>query len=567
MRVCDYIAAWIASTSPRVYAVCGAGAMHLNDATCHHPGIEVMAMHHEQACAFAAEADARVTGKPAVVMVTAGPSGTNAITGIACAYVDSIPMIVIAGQVTKSTLKPRDMRQLGLNELDGTTIVSSITKFARTVTDPLSVPVMLAAAYYEAMAPRCGPVWIEIPLDVQAADIPCQPIVALEPPYYPEADHDLIDRAIAMIGESERPLLILGNGARGVKYQRFLRLGMPIVSSWNGSDLVPTEHPLYVGRMGIFGDRAANYAVQNADLILALGTRLSVAQIGHHPHLFAPNARKLVVDVDEEEARKFNPDLAIVCDADNFCAAIPLPLCHVQWMTKLRDLKLTQPTMRPEYRTEPLGVNAYYFIEEMQKHLKDDAIIVTDVGAAFIATMQTLKLNGTQRLFHSSGVSPMGYGLSAAIGAYRAGEGRQTICLSGDGGMTVNLQELQTIAHHRLPIIIFVFANNGYLTIAHMQDNHFGRHSICSPESGLSCPDFEEIGKAFGLPVFSMFEHSDVKDWMGYVMGRPHPIVCVVHITKTQALLPRVQSKLKDGLFVPVALDEMYPPLAVEQNA
>ena len=565
MRVSDYIASWIATVNPRVYAVCGAGAMHLNDAICNHPGVEVMAMHHEQACTFAAEADARVSGRPGIVMVTAGPGGTNAVTGIACAFVDSIPMIVIAGQVTAGTMKPPHMRQLGLNELDGTKIVSSITKRAWTVTDPMAVPSTLAEALHEATDGKPGPVWIEVPLDVQCAEIPDQPVIAMSP--QPDlrcsrAESEAVSYCTEMLRAAKRPVLIIGNGVREAR-GCLTCFGMPIISSWGGADIVDNAHPLYIGRMGLFGDRASNYAVQHADLILAVGTRLSVAQIGHHPQLFAPEATKIVVDVDAQELTKPTTDVGICSDAALFCEAL-LPsmtgVCWPEWHERLRRMKIERPTMLPEYREETSGVNAYYFVEEINKRLADDAVVVTDVGVAFIATHQTLRLNGRQRLIHSGGVSPMGWGLSAAIGACRASGGRQTVCLAGDGGMMVNIQELQTVAHHLLPLITFVFVNNGYFTIQAMQKNHFNRLAISSPESGLSCPEFREVGHAFGLPTFEMFTNDDVKDWMDFVMSRKHPVVCVVKITENQVLLPRVQSRLENGKFVPTALDEMFPP-------
>lgn len=561
MRVAEYVAEWIATVNPRVYAVCGAGAMHLNDAICHHPDLEVIAMHHEQAAAFAAEADARVSGKPGIVLVTAGPGGTNAITGVASAHVDSIPMIIIAGQVTVATLKSYEMRQLGMNELNGKKIVEDVTKLSVVVPAPESVPEILANALAFATHGRPGPVWVEIPLDVQNAEIKRGKIQEDEFIIAPIERKD-VARCTELIRLAERPLLIIGNGARKVDLTALLyKFHIPVVSSWNGSDLLPTNHPLYIGRMGLFGDRASNYAVQHADLIITLGTRLSVAQIGHHSHLFAPNAKKVFVDVDYAELHKLPCDIAICGDAKEFADL----LCGTgtagswpNWHRELKGLAANYPTMRPEYRDSKLGVNAYYFIEQLPQHLEDDAVVVTDVGVAFIATMQTLELRAKQRLFHSSGVSAMGYGLPAAIGAYKAAR-RQTICLVGDGGLMVNLQELQTVAHNKLPIAIFVYANNGYMTIQKMQENHFGRHSISSPETGLSCPDFSEIARAFGIPSMDFFSNEDIRNGLGTIMKRDHPVLGILHISPDQALLPRVQSKMVDGKFVPTALDHMFP--------
>ena len=473
-------------------------------------------------------------------------------------------MIVIAGQVTTATLKTENERQIGLNELDGTRLVTSITKFAETIMNAKDVARTLDVALRRATSGRPGPVWIEVPLDVQNAEMEANSRIAFVKSQDEPEDNE-IEACVALLRKAERPVLIVGNGARGAPLFWLLdRLRIPAVSSWNGSDLLRSE--MYIGRMGIFGDRASNYAVQHADLIFAIGTRFTVAQIGHHLRLFAPDAKKIVVDIDRSELNKsaVKPDIAVCCDATAFCEAIistHLQIERIKWVTLLWRMRDSYPTMLPEYRTETQGVNAYHFVEQLNRRMADDAIVVTDVGIAYICTMQTLKLNGRQRLFHSGGVSAMGYGLPASIGAYRAGGGEQTICLAGDGGMMLNLQELQTIAHHNLPIKIFVFANNGYATIRMAQDNHFGRHSISSPETGLSCPDFAEIGKAFGIPVWSMFDNAEAEQWMEHVLSRQHPMLCVVHISPNQKIAPRVQSKMKDGKFVPVALDDMWPPL------
>jgi acetolactate synthase-1/2/3 large subunit len=562
VKVSEYVADWIASINPRVYAVCGAGAMHLNDAICHHPDIEVIAVHHEQAAAFAAEADARVSGKPGIVLVTAGPGGTNAITGVASAHVDSIPMIVIAGQVGTSTLKPYGMRQLGMNELNGKKIVEDVTKLSVVVPNPEAITEILAHAGGFAVHGRPGPVWIEIPLDVQNAEIHPKKLAEEEYAIAP-VEPDLVVKCKKLIKEAKQPLLIIGNGARQVDLPALLaKIAMPVVSSWNGSDLIPTKDPLYVGRMGLFGDRASNYAVQHADLILAVGTRLSVAQIGHHPQLFAPAAKKVFVDIDYAELHKLKCDIAICADAKEFATALRAQseeqCVWPDWQQELHKLKQNYPTMRPEYRECAVGVNAYHFIEQLPQHLEDDAVVVTDVGVAFIATMQTLQLRAKQRLFHSSGVSAMGYGLPAAIGAYKAAK-RQTVCLVGDGGLMVNLHELQTVAYNKLPITIFVYANNGYMTIQKMQENHFGRHSISSPETGLGCPDFSELARALGIPCVDFFTNADITGRLGHLMKRDYPVLGILHISPDQALLPRVQSRLQDGKFLPTSLDQMFP--------
>lgn len=571
MKVADYVASWLTGVNRRVYAVCGAGAMHLNDAICNKPGLRVTAMHHEQAATFAAEADARVSGEVGVVHVTAGPGGTNTITGLASAFVDSIPLIVIAGQVTSSTMAQPGLRQLGMNELNLVDMVKPVTKYAVTVTDPSTVTFHLNKALALATSGRKGPVWVEFPLDVQAAEMGPQ-VGWLGDMQRPRQNLSADTREVrAWLRQASRPVLVIGNGVRLANACEEItalvdRLGIPVISSWTASDIIPTDHPCYLGRMGLFGDRASNMAVQASDLVIAIGTRLSVPQIGHTAELFAPKARKIVVDVDAEELRKptLRPDLAICADAKDFLAqlleeGVAINPTHVGWLENCRTWSNRYPIMQPEYRLAQDGVNSYYFADLLSRHLPDDAIVVTDVGFGFLTVMQTMRLRKGQRLFHSGGVSSMGYGLPASIGACIAGGGRSTYCISGDGGMMFNLQELQTIADNLLPIKLFVVANNGYKTMQITQGNHFSREAISSPESGLACPDFVKVAEAIGIPAWNMHSNDEAEQWMEHVISRPHPMLCQIHLSRSQVIAPRVQSKVVNGRFVPTPIDHMFP--------
>lgn len=587
MRLADYVADFLADLSPRVYGVCGAGAMYLNDAICNHPRIKFVAMHHEQAAAMAAEADARISGKIGIVHVTAGPGGTNAITGIAGAWVDSIPMLVIAGQVTTASMKGETgLRQLGTNELGMVEMVRSITKYAVTVTDPRTICSHLKWAVAAATSGRKGPVWIEIPLDVQSAEID---LATLHDVYHgidlsAPQDSD-VRNVVRMLNAASRPLIIAGNGIHlagaEVEFRQFIdSAGIPVVTSWNGTDLLPSHHSLAIGRPGIMGDRAGNFAVQNADVILAIGTRLSVPQIGHTASKFAPGATLIVVDVDPLEARKLlvGNGISINADAGQFLRSM-IPKArsiakvgrfrYGAWRDRCFHWKNNYPVMLPEYREAKEGVNSYAFIEELGKQLNDDAIVVTDVGAAFISTMQSLQIRGTQRLFHSGGVSAMGYGIPAAIGACMVGGGRQTVCLVGDGGAMVNLQELQTIAHHKLPISIFVFVNGGYLTMQYTQRTHFDREAASSPKSGMSCASFRKLAGAFGLEYVSLwYPPITVGDMVSKTLlsaSKFGPTIAEVEMPPNQLLQPRVQSKIVDGKFVPVPIHDMWPYLEREE--
>lgn len=582
MKVAQLVADWIATVNPRVYALCGAGAMHLNDAICHHPDLHVIAMHHEQAATFAAEADARISGKPGIVHVTAGPGGTNTITGLACAYVDSIPLIVIAGQASSTTLHPPNIRQLGLNELDLVAMVKPVTKYAVTVTRADEVLYHLNKAAHLATSGRPGPVWVEIPIDIQAADVDIGSLRLYEkPPSFDRTVHG-VRTALDMLARAERPVLMIGNGIRLAdacdECGRLVKaLHIPVVSSWGACDIIPTDNPYYIGRAGIFGCRPSNFTVQNADLILAIGTRLSVPQTGHAPALFAPNAEKIVVDIDSAEARKvtIRPDLAIVADAGDFLRAVltelgdypPRFAKHYSWLQRCIAWRKQYPVMCEEYRNESDGVNAYHFIEELAKHLPDDAIVVTDVGAAFIATMQSLPLKEGQRLIHSGGVSPMGWGLPAAIGACVAGGGRKVVCLTGDGGIMLNLQELLTIAQHKLPITTFVFDNGGYMTIQAMQQNHFKRESIAGPKSGVRFPLWNNLCTGCGIEARTLMRGalgSPDHHIMEYALSRDGPVLVDIKMQSNQLLAPRVQTRMENGKFIPTPIDDMWPYLERE---
>ena len=579
MKVSEYIADFIATISPRVYGVCGAGAMHLNDAIANHPGIKVISMQNEQAAAMAAEAEARVTGNIGVVSVTAGPGGTNALTGVACAYVDSIPMLIIAGQVTSHTMMPgTGTRQVGMNELDMVGLMMPLTKSATTVDRPDTIRHVLEHAVFVATHGRNGPVFVEIPLDVQAAEIDPNALIGFDKTEYYQPSMEL--EANALIAQKElsgakRPVVIVGNGVRlagAIEEFRniFDKAGIPVISSWGAADIMPTGHPYYVGRCGIFGDRAANFAVQNADLILAIGTRLSVAQIGHASKLFAKNAKKIVVDIDDNELHRkptIYADIGIKADAKEFLKAIR-PFSRLDlWMHRCLEMK---EKYKPEWKQPTTGISSYGFIQSLTNELEDSAIVVTDVGFCFIPTFQTMKLRSGQRLIHSAGVSPMGWGIPAAIGAAFATDGkRQIVCLTGDGGAMMNLQELQTIAHHKLPIAIFVYENDGYATMKIAQNNHFKREVMSGPRSGLSLPDFTKIAKAFGILTREFNSLNLLSQSLQSLLDTAAqvPVLIVMHMDPHEVIAPRVQAKTENGKFVPTDIADLWPYLPREEFA
>jgi len=530
MKVSDAVAAFVESLGIKhVFGVCGGGAMHLNDSF----RDSFIPMHHEQAAAMAADAYGRLHGM-GCILVTTGPGGTNAITGIACSWVDSTPVLAISGQVTRDTLlNGHGVRQFGIQETDIVPLVASITKYAVTVKDEKKIRYELEKAAHISCSGRPGPVWVDIPLDIQAKQVEWSDLRGYTPPQEPKPEP--FDLAAIT---AERPVLVIGNGVH-LAYaeedcRRFAQwLGIPVLSSWAAADIMPDD-PLYIGSFGLFGDRASNFTVQNADLLLVLGCRLSIAQTGHNTKAFAPNAKIIMVDVDEREMSK--PSLRIKrkvhCDVGHFMRTAQLRYECAPWVKRCQGWKT-------RYKT--FSGASFDFIARLSEELPDDAVVVTDMGTSFTCTFQSARMKRGQRWFTASGHAPMGYGLPGAIGAHYA-TGRKVTAIVGDGGLQFNVQELQTIAHNKLPIEIYVLNNDGYLTMKHTQLNHFGRLSGSDPSSGVSCPSTAKIAAAYGVNLREVFMPAD------------------------QPLVPRVQTtKLPDGTLQGGLLEDMYPYLPREE--
>ena len=589
IRLSDYIFSFIAELGVKeVFAVSGGAAMHLVDALGRNENLRYIATHHEQAAAMAAEGYARISGKPGVALVTSGPGGTNTVTGVYGAWIDSIPAVFISGQVTSDTLiGDTALRQFGIQEANIVELVRPITKYAVTVTDANQIRYHLQKALYIATTGRPGPVWLDIPLDIQSKLI--NP-VALES-FVPEDAksssmkttlESQVAECIKMIKKAKRPVFITGYGIRLAKGEaEFLklaeRLNIPIVSSWTSSDLIPTSHELYVGRSGIMGDRAANFAVQNSDLLLIVGSRMSIPQVGYNYKTFAREAKRLMVDIDEKELNKpsVRPDLPIKADAREFMVEMLSQLGEREavsdireWIKRCQHWKAKYPVVLPEYKEIKDGVNSFYFIDVLSEKLDSDAVVVTDMGTSFTCTMQTFKVKAGQRLFTSSGHASMGFGLPGAIGACFANDKKKTICISGDGGLQMNIQELQTMVHYKLPIILFVLNNGGYLTIKLMQQNHFGRYVGSDPSSGVSCPDIVKVGTAYGIKTERISNNDELHAKMDNVLAEPGPFICEIMMPEDQQLIPRVSSlKKPDGTITAKPLEDLYPFLSREEFA
>lgn len=570
IKVSDYIADFIARLGIRhVFSVAGGGAMHLVDSFGKHKDVQYVACHHEQAAAMAAEAYGRLHGI-GCCLVTTGPGGTNALTGVACAWIDSIPVIFISGQVTQDTLiGGTQLRQFGVQESDIVSLVTPITRYAVTVTSEDNIVNTMNIAARFASIGRPGPVWIDIPLDIQSKRfIPHQPSNSFVEPS--GIDVDDMEICLSMLRNSTRPVLIGGNGIHlaGAEesFRRLVKaLGIPVVLSWTGRDLLDNDAPLFIGSAGIFGDRASNFAVQNADLLLIIGSRMSIPQVGYNYKTFAREAKIIMVDVDMAEMSKssLRVDLAIQADAKAFIEAMleeKYPDTDRAWLDRCLSWKEKYPVINPaEPRNADAKINSYHFIDQLCGLLPTDAVVVTDMGTAFTGTFQSAKIKLGQRWITASGHAPMGYGLPGAIGAAFA-TGKRVICIVGDGGLQMNVQELATIQHNRLPIIIFVLNNDGYLAIKHTQANHFGRRVGSDTGSGLWCPDTMQVSLAYGIDCLSIQDNEALDRDLVRILEQRGPFVCEIMMPPDQALVPRIASKkLPDGSIRSTALEDLYP--------
>lgn len=583
IKLSDYIFNFLENKGIKdIFAISGGGAMHLIDSIGKNENLNYISSHHEQAASMAAEGYSRIKELPGVCVVTSGPGGTNTTTGVVGAWIDSIPLIVVSGQVTTDTLsRGTNLRQFGIQECDNTKYAKDYTKYAITVTDPKTIKYHLEKAYYLATSGRPGPVWLDIPLDVQGQIIELDELEEFTPPEVEEAKIENISEVIQHIQKAKRPVIIYGYGVRLSQTTKELlnfieTTNIPVISSWTASDIVPTDHHLYVGRSGIMGDRAGNFSVQNSDLVIILGSRMSIPQVGYNYKLFAREAKKIMVDIDIEEINKpsLTIDVKIVTHLKNFFNQFfeYTQINNIKfqkqdsWIKKCQEWKEKYPVNLPEYKEEKDYINSFYFIDYLSSKLQNDAVVVTDMGTSFTCTMQTFKTKKGQRLFTSSGHASMGFGLPGVIGACIGNNYKQTIGIDGEGGLQMNIQELQTIASYQLPIILFVINNDGYLTIKSMQQNHFGRLVGSDPSSNVDCPDMEKIAQAYNLDFVRLSNHAELHDKLDSVLSTQGPIICEIMMNPLQALIPRVSSmKLPDGSVVSKPMEDLFPFLSRDE--
>lgn len=586
MKLSDYVVDFIARQGVRhVFMVPGGGAMHLNDSLGRHPELRYVCNLHEQGGAIAAEAYGQYAGLGAL-MVTTGPGGTNAITGVAGAWLESTPMLVVSGQVKRSDLVGgRGVRQIGFQEIDIVGMVRPVTKHAVTVVDPREIRFHLEKAVWLATHGRKGPVWVDIPLDVQAVEIDAGSLPGYAPPSDdPTAGPQIkaaAERTLALLAGARRPVVLAGNGVRHAgAVELFLRwtgqIGIPVLTTWKALDFLPDGHPLYVGRPGAVGQRAANFAQQTSDVFISLGARLDAGQTAYNHAHFAPRAQRIVVDIDPAEIAKLQMEIAVplAADAGAFLREIAgltsgrrLPDWS-GWRARCESLKRRFPVVLPAWRSVPSGVHNYVLVETLGHLLgKDDLLVPGSSGACSEVTCQALPAAAGLRFINTQGLGAMGFGVPAALGACLASGGRRTVCIDGDGGFPMNAHELAAISRLNLPVKFFVLNNGGYGSIRATQINYFNRRFVaCDAGSGLTLPDLEKTAASAGVPFRRIASQDNLRDDVSAVLDLPGPVVCDVLMAPDQSTQPKVSSKQQpDGRMITMPMEDMWPFLPREE--
>ncbi|MDO5156748.1 MAG: thiamine pyrophosphate-binding protein [Eubacteriales bacterium] len=594
-RLADYVADFlVAHGVTDCFSVVGGGAMHLNDALGHKEGLKVTYNHHEQACAIAAEAYARLDNRIAAVCVTTGPGGTNALTGVVGGWLDSIPMFIISGQVRYDTTAryalqytETPLRAMGDQEYDIVKSVENMTKYAVMIEEPKQIRYALEKAWHLATTGRPGPVWIDIPVNYQGGYIETDELEGYDPTeddakLPPAVDETTIRIVLEKIKNAKRPVFHAGYGIRlSGGYDEFRKvaekLNIPVVTYWNAVDLIEDEHPLYCGRAGNMGDRPGNWAIQNADLILAVGTRISIRQVGYNWKTWARAAEVIMVDVDQAELKKptLHVEMPIWADAKDFLtkmdAMLPEKLRETdEWNATCERWKKEYPAVVPRQWIENgETANVYAFIRYLSSKLPENSLTAVSNGACCVVGNQAYVIQKGSRMANNSAVASMGYGLPAAIGTCIGGGRKTTICLEGDGSIMMNLQELQTILTNKLPIKLFLINNNGYHSIRLTQNNLFHDHckvGIGEESGDLSFPEFEKIAKAFGYPYYSAHSNKEMMKVVDEVLQTEGPVFCEIFTDTKQVWEPKSSTKrLEDGTLVSPPLEDLAPFLPREE--
>lgn len=583
MRVSDYIIEFLQKRGiEQCYLLPGGGAMHLVDAV-GTSGMAYVCFQHEQAAAIAAEAYGQHTNEPALLLVTSGPGVTNAITGVAAGWIDSTPMFVLSGQAKCSDLIGESgVRQIGSQEVQTVDLVRPITKYAAEIADPYEIRFHLERALHEATTGRKGPVWLSIPLDVQGAQIEEEDLNGYNPELEEKADYETAANVcVQLLMQSEKPLLLVGNGVKLAGGVHSLNqvldcLPIPVQTTWKAIDLIEEEHPLYVGHPGIMGDRGANLILQQADLLISVGSRLDTSLTAFDEANFAKNAKHVIVDIDQNELNrmKISSELSFAGDAAEFLKTLLRLLkenciydSHMKkwklWLQEGKALRAKYPVITAECQNGYDGVSAYYFIDCLCRELAmDDIIVPESSGGAGEITYQAFRIKKGQKMKNAAGLGSMGFGLPYAIGSCLANEKRRTILINGDGAFQLNIQELETVNRLQLPIKMFIWCNSGYASIRTMQKNNFKRYVASGLSSGYSVPDILALAQAYKIAAFEITDSKDLGSQICKVLASDGPCLCTVLVPEDETVSPRVKAFMQpDGSMRSGALEDMWPQI------
>lgn len=592
IKLSDYIFKFIEDKGVKhVFMLPGGGAMHLVDSL-GTSNIEYICCGHEQAVAIAAESYGQHTNNIGVSLVTSGPGATNAITGVTAGWIDSTPMLVISGQAKRSDLVGSSgVRQMGSQEVNIIEMVKPITKYAVQVLEPTKIKYYLEKAYHEATTGRMGPVWLDIPLDVQGTIINEDTLMGFNEDIDISDKNDIsneINEVINLIKSSNKPLILAGNGIKLAnaqeEFHRLInRLKIPVLTTWKSIDMLGEDYPLYAGHPGIMGDRGANYILQSCDLLIVLGSRLDTSITAFSHENFGKNAKKIMVDIDENEINKMkmNIEVKVVCDVKDFIIDLDNKsksfinknnIDDNRWLAYCKTIRNKYPVVTREHKEAEDYVSAYYFIDELCKQLNENDIIVPESsGGAGEITYQAFRIKKGQKMKNAAGLGSMGFGLPYSIGACLANEKKRTILINGDGAFQLNIQELETLARLNLPIKIFIWNNNGYASIRAMQRNAFNGHYVaCEEGSGLTMPSLSKIAKAYGIKTFLAKDNAEMVSILPQVLESKGTVLCELMVLPEETVSPRVKSiKLEDGSMISKPLEDMWPFLSeseIKQN-
>lgn len=585
MNVSEYIFNFLSQKGvDTAFMVTGGQAMFLNDAIGKNENYKIICTHHEQSATMAADAYGRMCNKPAISLVTAGPGSVNAMNGVVGGYTDSAPMIVVSGQAALYFVKYQEetkIRQFGVQGINIKPLVENVTKYFITIDNPQKIKYYLQKAYHYATTGRPGPVWIDVPLDIQKAEVDESWLMEYTPEKEREGRYSLsqtVKHSYEQLIKAKRPILLVGQGVSLANardsFRKFIdKTRIPVITSRLGIDLIESDNDLYIGRPGNYGERSANFAIQNADLILSVGCRLSSSLVGHNPKQFGKNAYKIVVDIDQKELDKpgVKIDYAARIDCKDFLEkmlseyrAYNIPKYN-EWISVCKDWKERYPVVLKEYKEET-PVNSYYFVDKLSKIASVDAAILVDTGSCFHVACQSWKIKKDQKYLTTGGLSSMGYWV-AGIGACMANNKKNTIVITGDGSLQMNIQEFATIKHNKLPVKVFILNNNGYLLIRHTQKNFMDSRFVGEgPESGVWCPDSLSIAETYGIKGIRIDSVDEIEEKIKEVLEYDGPVICDVITPEWQLLIPRIASdKLTDGTLVSRNYEDMFPYLPKEE--